>query len=83
MVGVFGPPRMASAVSLSSSSSTIVIGSPAAARRSAVCVATLAPSSRFAASAALIWSSVSKLLILTDTPCLANSLFFSAMRHGP
>jgi hypothetical protein len=73
----------ASAVFDWSSTRTIVSGVPAWARRIAVCVATFAPSIWPATSAALISSSVVKLLTFTSRPFCLNRPLLSATHHGP
>ena len=75
---------MASAVFDTSSSATILIGSPAAMKFMAVWVAMLPHCSCPAASAALMSASVLKLMISTlPRPAALNSSFFAAMCHWP
>ncbi len=78
-----GPAIIASAEFDWSSRPTIVIGVPDEIRRSAVWVAMLAPSIWPDTSAALIWSSVSKLVTVAVTPFLPKKSLSLAIHHGP
>src|SRR3954447_20998240 len=78
-----GPARIASALRLTSSSSTAFSGSPWATKRRAVWVATFVPSIFPLANAELIWSSVEKLMIFTFKPFFLKKALASAIRHGP
>ena len=75
---------IASAVFETSSSATILIGSPAAMKFMAVWVAMLPAWSWPAARAALMSASVVKLTISTlSRPAALNSPFLAAMCHWP